>query len=105
MAKQSAADKLIARIDADIAAVEAVANYVGSDGSEALTARIEADLARFTGMRGYVTGAVTGAAVKEAVKRTRGPNKAKKGLTEYAGKGTRSTDAPDQADEATRMSV
>ncbi len=95
MAKRSAADKLIARIDADISQVAAVANYVGSDGSEKLTARIDADLERLKGMRGYVTGRGMEQEAP-ATKRTRGPNRPKPNLT------PRTTD---HADESARMSA
>lgn len=81
MAKKSAADKLVDRINTDIDRVYAVTNYVGADGSEKLTARIDADLARLLGMRDYVSAATTpGTADGQAAtkpKRTRGKNKDK----------------------------
>jgi len=81
MAKKSAQDLLIARLDADIARVQGHANYVGGDGTPELTARIEADLAKFTGMRDYVSAAVPVGAVAEKPKRTRGAGrKSKPGL-------------------------
>lgn len=55
MAKQSAADKLTARIDADVARIYQVANYVGGDATEALRSRIDSDLKRLNDMREYVT--------------------------------------------------
>lgn len=74
MAKQSAADKLTARIDADMAHIHSVANYIGGDSSEALRARIESDLARLKSMRDYVTS--DGEAVAtDKPKRTRGTGK------------------------------
>ena len=81
MAKKSAKDELLARLDADIARVNDIADYVGSDGSEALAARVQADLAKFTGMRDYVSAAVPVATVSEKPKRAaRGKGKSKPGL-------------------------
>ena len=76
MAKKSAADKLIARIENDLAGIYAVQNYVGTEGSDKLADRINADVARLTGMRNYVTAAIPTAATDSAKpKRTRGKGK------------------------------
>ena len=77
MAKKSAQDLLIARLDADIARVYMIENYVGGEGSEALTARIQADLAKYDGMRNYVTAAVpvAGEVPDTPTKRTRKPKR------------------------------
>jgi len=81
---KSAKDELIARIDADLAQVHAVANYVGSDGSSALSARIDADVARLASMRDYVTAQVPKAAATEPKKRGRKP---KRGLPDTPSNG------------------
>ncbi len=92
MAKKSAADKLVARIDADIERIAGHANYIGGDGTDTLKARIDADLARLEGMRNYVTAAIPTAATDSAKpKRTRGKGK-------KAAAGTASTDRPEIGD-------
>ena len=76
MSKRSAADKLVARIDADIERMGAVVNYVGADGTDKLKARIDADISRLTGMRDYVTASIPTATTDSAKpKRTRGKGK------------------------------
>jgi hypothetical protein len=77
MSKRSAADKLVARISADIVRVRDIESYVGSDASEALTGRIGRDLDRLTGMRDYVSASVPSTAATDSAKpkRTRGKGK------------------------------
>lgn len=79
MAKKSAKDELLARLDADIARVQGVLDYIGDMDREELNARIDADLKKYGGMRDYVSAAVPVVAV-EKVKRTRGAGKKKPGL-------------------------
>lgn len=75
MAKQSAAEKLTARIDADIARVQAVKDYIGSgDGLNDVETRIADDLSRLVKMRDYVTSDGEASAT-EKPKRTRGAGK------------------------------
>ena len=83
MSKRSAKDELLARIDADIQRVAGHANYIGGDGTPELKARIDADLEKFQAMRDYVAAAVPVSTLAvDKPKRTRGPNRAKRGLPE-----------------------
>lgn len=71
MSRASKQDELVARIDADLAQIGRVANYVGGDGSETLSRRVTADLERLQAMRDYITSNGAAADPVEKPKRTR----------------------------------
>jgi hypothetical protein len=55
MAKQGAVDKLVARIDADLARVDQIAGYVIKNGTDgALADKLKADRAELQRIRDYI---------------------------------------------------